>query len=81
MKAAVGVSLHTMGLENSQLIQPRAGGGGGGGDGGRVKTTSRMVEFSPKQQSFSTVTSTFYLFLWPQEHSKLKLLFVKILLN
>ena len=37
MKAAVGVSLHTMGLENSQLIQPRAGGGGGGG---RVKITS-----------------------------------------
>lgn len=36
MKAAVGVSLHTKGLENSQLIQP---GAGSGGEGGRVKTT------------------------------------------
>lgn len=36
MKAAVGVSLHTKGLENSQLIQPRAG---SGGKGGRVTTT------------------------------------------
>lgn len=36
MKAAVGVSLHTKGLENSQLIQSQAGGGGEG----RVKTTS-----------------------------------------